>query len=255
MYLSIILIECLKRLWAQHLKQYILSRKLTLASQQLKNTSKSVIHIAYDFGFEYPEVFSRAFKKQFGISPSVFRRTNINIKFVEKAKIVKRDIANYKGKVSLKGTGIYLDDLYLVGRSIEVDINHNEFGSKLKSAGENFLRESNDLNGLDHDQFYTLVNCHGDDNGEYTVFYGKAMKGSQKINLDKRIVPKGYYAKFMYKGDMLDIRETFIDDLYRWIMVHEIMLNPNGVGMLNIYEKDYFNTGNVEILVPIKNTK
>jgi AraC family transcriptional regulator len=51
---------------------------------------------------------------------------------------------------------------------------------------------------------------------------------------------------------MFDIREAFVDDLYRWVMVKEIQLNPNGVGMMNIYEKDYASTGNVQIYVPIK---
>ena len=48
------------------LKQYVLGRKLTMALDRLNNTNDPIINIAMDFGFEYPEVFSRAFKKQFG---------------------------------------------------------------------------------------------------------------------------------------------------------------------------------------------
>ena len=52
------------------LKQYVLGRKLTKALELLRNTDKPVIEIAMDLGFDYPEVFSRAFKNQFGLSPT-----------------------------------------------------------------------------------------------------------------------------------------------------------------------------------------
>ena len=55
------------------LKQYVLGRKLTNALEQLRSTNKSVTEIAMDVGFDYPEVFSRAFKKQFGLSPTNIR--------------------------------------------------------------------------------------------------------------------------------------------------------------------------------------
>lgn len=47
------------------LKQYLLGRRLTKAMELLGKTNRSVIDIALDSGFEYPEVFSRAFKKLF----------------------------------------------------------------------------------------------------------------------------------------------------------------------------------------------
>ncbi len=53
------------------LKQYILGRKLIKAIGLLRESKLSVIDIAMDLGFEYPEVFSRAFKKQFGLSPAL----------------------------------------------------------------------------------------------------------------------------------------------------------------------------------------
>ena len=51
---------------------------------------------------------------------------------------------------------------------------------------------------------------------------------------------------------MFDIREVFIDDLYKWIMVKEVEICPNGIGMLNIYENSYPANSGVHILVPLK---
>ena len=235
------------------LKQYVLGRKLTQALRCLTETSASVIDVAYDFGLEYPEVFSRAFKKQFGVPPSVCKREKIDIHAVEKASVVERDIINYKGMLALSGTDIYLNELHLQGIYVEVDVNSEQFKQLMQSTGEMFLSTCQKSYQLDREKLYIVVNCHEKDNGEYTVFYG--MKGEstdQETNFKTRIIPQGWYARFIYSGDMFDIRETFIDDLYRWIMVREVELNPNGVGMLNIFEKDYLETSEVQILVPIK---
>ncbi len=235
------------------LKQYILGRKLTLAYHRLKACDDSVIDIAYDLGFQYPEVFSRAFKKQFGISPSSCRDKKINTNLVEKATVVERDIINYKGALTLKGVCEYLNDLYLEGMYLEVDLNKDRFEMLMKSTGATFLRESEKASYLKHERFYTVVNCHGEENGKYTIFYGKEThQHSGESMFQPRIVPEGWYAKFLYNGNMFDIRERFTDDLYKWIMLKEIELNPNGLGMVNIYGKDYSNAGNVQILVPIK---
>ncbi|MDF2615183.1 MAG: DNA-binding protein AraC-type [Clostridia bacterium] len=235
------------------LKQYVLGRKLTKALCYLIETGDPVIDAAYRFGFEYPEVFSRAFKKHFGVSPSACQDEKIHVHSVEKINIIDRDIINYKGTLALNGTDTYVTRLQLEGTYIEAYVKSEQFKSLMQSAGEAFLAAAQKVSWLDHTKLYAVVSCHEEDNGEYTVFYG--MQGidiSQETNFEKRDVPEGWYAKFVYHGDMFDIRETFVDDLYRWIMVKEIQLNLNGVGMLNIFEEDYLETSEVQILVPIK---
>lgn len=58
------------------LKKYILDRKLESSLQPLKESRESIINIAMDLGFDYPEVFSRAFKKKFAISPINYRKSD-----------------------------------------------------------------------------------------------------------------------------------------------------------------------------------
>lgn len=55
---------------------YVSKRKLCLAARDLLETEKPVTEIAFDFGYANLESFSRAFKKQFLSSPSVYRRTH-----------------------------------------------------------------------------------------------------------------------------------------------------------------------------------
>lgn len=234
------------------LKQYILGRKLTLAHGVLSRGNRSIIDTAYDFSFEYPEVFSRAFKRQFGVAPSNHNIIDTN-KMVKRAIVVKKDITNYKGALTLKGSYEYLCNIYLEGMAVEVNENSENFKSTLQSTWENFNLKTENLQTLRNNKFYTVVNCHGKNDGRYRVFYGKEKCDiNQESVLESRIIPEGWYINFSYSGDMFNIRESFTDDLYRWLALKGIELRDNGIGMLNIYDIDYCSSGNVSILIPIR---
>ena len=49
--------------------EYIRSRRLSLAGQELQQTEISVIDAAYKYGYETPESFSKAFSRFHGVSP------------------------------------------------------------------------------------------------------------------------------------------------------------------------------------------
>mgnify|MGYP000944189095 CR=1 FL=1 len=237
------------------LKQYILGRKLTEALIYISEKNSSILDASIEFGFEYPEVFSRAFKKRFGTAPSNCIGINIKNNMVDKIHLVDRNIINFKGMLTIKGHYKYLDETALLGISLKVDSNSVDFKPRLKGAGENFVELASGSN-LDKERLYAIVSCHETDNGEYTVFYGMRNSSLEaSADLSRFHIPTGWYASFIYKGDMFDIREVFIDDLYRWIMINEVQLNPNGIGMINIFEKDYAETSEVQILVPVKRNK
>lgn len=52
------------------LGEYIRNRQLTLAGNELVNTNKRIIDIAFKYGYESPEGFTRAFTRFHGITPS-----------------------------------------------------------------------------------------------------------------------------------------------------------------------------------------
>lgn len=54
--------------------QYIVVRRLEAAALELaRNSSANILQVALDYGFQTHSAFSRAFGKQFGVSPSAFR--------------------------------------------------------------------------------------------------------------------------------------------------------------------------------------
>lgn len=237
-----------------NLKHYILGRKLAVALNELKNSHTPVIDIAYDLGFEYPEVFSRAFKNQFGISPTTYREGNYHVDIIPKAFIVERDIRNFGGVLTLKESYVQLDTFNLHGEYLEADENNYDFEETLKSTGNSFLAKINQVNASGNQHFYSVVNCHGDESGKYTVFFGeKFSKDSSEVYENTRNIPAGLYACLTYRGDMIDMRTTFVEDFYRWMIIKEIEPCSNGIGMINIYDKK--NPSDVRILIPVKVAK
>lgn len=69
--------------------------------------------------------------------------------------------------------------------------------------------------------------------------------------MTERLIPKGCYASFLYEGEMSKIRKIFENDLFRWIALKEIKLNPIGIGMIAIYDRQYYEKEVLKILVPV----
>ncbi|MEK5333624.1 MULTISPECIES: AraC family transcriptional regulator [unclassified Lysinibacillus] len=53
---------------------YIRRRRLTLAAQELINTDIKVIDLAFKYGYDSPEAFTKAFRKQHNVTPSEARK-------------------------------------------------------------------------------------------------------------------------------------------------------------------------------------
>ncbi|WP_229683267.1 AraC family transcriptional regulator [Virgibacillus oceani] len=60
--------------------EYIRKRRLTLAAQELTHSDSKVIDVAFKYGYETPESFSKAFRKTHGINPSAVRNHNQSLK-------------------------------------------------------------------------------------------------------------------------------------------------------------------------------
>lgn len=56
----------------EHIQLYIIER----AKDLLNDESKLVSEVAYELGFEYPQYFSRIFKKKVGYTPNQYRKLN-----------------------------------------------------------------------------------------------------------------------------------------------------------------------------------
>lgn len=61
------------------LKEYITNRRITLASYEVSYTKERIIDIAFRYGYNSNESFSRAFKRIHGINPSEARENKVTV--------------------------------------------------------------------------------------------------------------------------------------------------------------------------------
>lgn len=54
--------------------EYLRQRRLSLAAQELTSTDVKIIDLAYKYGYDTPEAFTKAFRKQHGITPTEARK-------------------------------------------------------------------------------------------------------------------------------------------------------------------------------------
>ena len=68
--------DLLKKETGESALKHIQQKTLDMAKERVFNTRKSVSEIAYELGFQYPQHFSRWFKKQTGVTPNEYRTMN-----------------------------------------------------------------------------------------------------------------------------------------------------------------------------------
>lgn len=57
-----------------HFRDYLRLRKLAFALKEIRDSDKSILDIAFDYGFSSHEAFTRAFKGTYGVNPSEYRK-------------------------------------------------------------------------------------------------------------------------------------------------------------------------------------
>ncbi|MBH1942115.1 diguanylate cyclase [Mobilitalea sibirica] len=88
------------------LKEYISKRRITHAAHDLLNTDLSVTEIAMKYQYNSPEVFTRAFSKVWGTTPSAFKK---QWKF---SGIFPRILFEYDGGEIMSKKNVDLSELY-----------------------------------------------------------------------------------------------------------------------------------------------
>lgn len=68
--------DLLKKETGESALKHIQQKTLDVAKERIFNTKKSVSEIAYELGFQYPQHFSRWFKKLAGCTPNEYRTLN-----------------------------------------------------------------------------------------------------------------------------------------------------------------------------------
>jgi AraC family transcriptional regulator len=79
-------------------KEYVRRLRIERAAYRLKVSEETILHIAMDAGFKTHESFTRAFTRQFGITPNEFRNNFLRASRERKKRTQPKYIADYPVK-------------------------------------------------------------------------------------------------------------------------------------------------------------
>lgn len=91
--------------------EYLRQRRLTLAAQELSRSNCKIIDLAYKYGYDTPEAFSKAFRRQHGVSPSEVQKYSGGL--VSYNRLVIQ--VHLKGAEPMKCKVVQKDSFQLVG--------------------------------------------------------------------------------------------------------------------------------------------
>jgi len=129
--------------------EYVRSRRLSRAAQELTLGRPRVIDVALRSGYESPEAFGKAFKREFGISPSEAREPGATLKtwprlvfsiVLKGSEAMEYRIENREGfrmvglplKVKMAGAAGVPEDKGLIGRFWEKAMKDGSFATLLR---------------------------------------------------------------------------------------------------------------------------
>ncbi len=81
--------------------EYIRALRLSKAAVQLRDAETRVVDVAFDFVFESHEGFTRAFSRQFGLSPREYSRNKPEIKLFMPARASDYYLRQQKGEIEM----------------------------------------------------------------------------------------------------------------------------------------------------------
>ena len=253
------------------LGEYIRRRRLTLAGNELLTTDANITELAYKYGYDTPESFSRAFKRFHGVNPSKAKRerslnsfSRLSVKF----DLIGNDAMKYKIKE--------MPELVLVGyKKHFTGVPYGEERVEQESAFFNTTRAKQWLligASCDYSTDYCIITNVNDDGYDFYIAYEldectrKELYNSRitgvdfmdKMGFETIAIPRSLYAVFETKRekvpicDYIAIRNKIMTE---WLPVsdHLIADAPEVVMMHWRPQGEWSKERFIEICIPIEN--
>lgn len=234
--------------------EYLRRRRLTLAAKELSATDCKIIDLAFKYGYETPEAFTKAFRRQHGITPSNAR------KYIGKLKLYERLVIQVilKGAEPMKYNVIEKEPFQIVGikqefscvdweQSIEI----SKMWGKANTDGTCEL-----LSKLNNGQVKGMLGICIGEQGEQSIDYWIATESNAEApeGFLSMVIPASKWVVFEIHGPMPDamqngwkqiFSEWFPTSGYEHAGLPELEVYPDHD---NPTSPDYYS----EIWVPVK---
>ena len=202
---------------------YLRKRRLSLAAIDLVNTDRAIIDIAFDFGFESQEAFTRSFKKLFENTPGQFRKNRDPKMFKHKFHLTSEFLQHLKEKLKMEPVIEEREELKLVGFSAPFrgvfDENPNN-DQVIPGLWQKLMQQVHQIKNQVEGEIFGVVDCKmidGNEKLEYRAMVQVNNFDAVPEGMDSFIFPKGKLAKFTHKGSLDGIDKTVKYALGTWL--------------------------------------
>ncbi|MGG3641800.1 AraC family transcriptional regulator [Bacillus gobiensis] len=233
--------------------EYLRRRRLTLAAQELVRTNSKIIDLACKYGYDTPEAFSKAFRRQHGVTPTEARNG------IGKLRNYNRLIiqVNLKGAEPMQYKIVEKEGFQVVGVKREFSfVNEENLAGIPKMWDEVHKDGTNDLIfQLNNGQMKGVLGVCVEKKASQSMDYWIAAShdGDPPGNLLKLVIPAAKWAVFEVHGPMPGAIQKVWKQIYsEWFPSSGYM--HAGTPDLEVYSDgdpfspDYYS----EIWIPVK---
>ena len=202
--------------------EYVTYRRLACAKHELKNQDKRITDIAFEFGFQSHESFSRSFKTVYGITPSDYRIGNHVLHDFLKPNLQM----NYT--IVEESIPLIVDDMVLEIRSEQLThdqyftgVTQTDKAEAMNQVGVNtlvtlwdtFLKVKDTIPNLLENAVMIDYFTYGSSNGDIMYFVGGQSTNEKFTNFHQITMKKGFY--YVCEFEASDFSYLVNDALYK----------------------------------------
>ncbi|TWT13211.1 AraC family transcriptional regulator [Planomicrobium sp. CPCC 101079] len=233
--------------------EYLRKRRLTLAAYELVSTSTKIIDLAYKYGYDTPEAFTKAFRRQHGVTPSEARKN------VGKLQSYNRLVlqVNLKGAEPMNYKIVEKEAFQVVGikREFSMDTEENMTGIPRMWTEANTDGTSDLLLQHNNGNLKALLGVCANFGDKRTMDYwiAAAREGEIPVGLHQLDIPASKWGVFEVHGAMPHAMQKVWKQIYsEWFPSNpyeaagtaELEVYPPG----DAYSTNYYS----EIWIPLK---
>lgn len=226
--------------------EYIRARRLTLAAQELISGETKIIDLAFKYGYDTPESFTKAFSRFHGVTPTIARRMSTLLRcqnpLAISIKMEGVNVMNYKME--------QMDAFKVVG--VEQRFQMDTSLQEVPKFWDSFFKQ-----GL-HTKVTPMfgISFDVDKDGMFPYMIGEVLKPGMKVpeGMVVRELPALLWARFACTGPMPGAMQSLTKEIYsEWLPTNgtyevaeyvEIEMYTEG----DVTSKDYYS----EVWLPVK---
>ncbi len=223
-------------------KNYIRKRRISLGALMLRESNLNICDIAFETGFESHEVFIRAFKKIYGVTPKnsiALDTLPLYEKFdvMRKKRLFEKDVLLLDTKIIIKNS------FKIIGKTINLNQSQQVENNLIDKFLNEFNKQKNNILGQsDKNKIYSLYEydplCIHEDDENINYLYTLGVQYEETEDIPEGFVlkeiPQSKYALFIHDTKEKTLNSESISSLkYEGNPITNVYDYIDGVWILN----------------------